>query len=93
MALTAGGLSILNAQIDLRTATTCVRAARITTDHDGALGFDGCMGASPLHLGMNVLTKLRIYLSANEQKMYFTATDAHKETSVSSVQMMQTPAN
>ena len=32
----------------------------------------------------NVLTKLRIYLSTTEQKMYLTAADAHKETSVPS---------
>ena len=93
MTLTAGGLTVLNAQIRLRKPDPCVSAARLSTDNHGAFGFDGCNGVSPLHLGMNVLTKLRIYLSTAEQKMYLTATDAHQETSDSAEEMTQRPGN
>jgi hypothetical protein len=80
MSLTASGLTVLNAQILLYTREgECVKNARISTDRDGAAGFNGCMGAYPLDLGMSVLTKLRLYLAAKEQKLYFTPADAHQE--------------
>jgi Aspartyl protease len=79
MALTSGGLQVLNAQIMLLgNPGDCIKKAHVVTDADGAAGFEGCMGVYPLHLGMSVLKKLRLYLATKEQKMYFTLADAHK---------------
>jgi len=87
MALTSGGLQVLNAQIILEPPSDCLKTAHVVTDRDGAVGFDkGCMGVYPLHLGMSVLKKLRVYLATKEQKMYFTAADAHRETTPPSAQ-------
>lgn len=81
MALTAGGLSIVNAKIALYPPTGCLQSAVIASDHDGAAGFDyHCMGAYPLGLGMNVLAKLRLYLASKQGKLYFTPWNAHKDT-------------
>ena len=77
MSLTASGLTVLNAQV-FRTPqeAECPKQAQIITDRDGAAGFFGCMGAYPLELGRSVLNKLRLYLAAKEEKLYFTAADA-----------------
>jgi len=87
MSLTASGLTVLNAQIYLNTRETeCTQKAQIVTDHDRAAGFEGCMGAYPLNLGRSVLNKLRLYLAAKEQKLYFTTADAHQEATAPGAQ-------
>jgi Aspartyl protease len=81
MALTSGGLQVLNSQVRLfRDTSSCMKNAHVATDVDGAVGFEGCENVYPLHLGMNVLKKLRLYLATKEQRMYFTLADAHKSS-------------
>ena len=80
MALTANGLRVTNAHIYVRKSTHCVKESNLRLDEEGALGFGQCYGAYPLILGMSVLRDLRIYIATKENKMYFTAWDAHRST-------------
>lgn len=70
MALTAKGLNILNARITLieTSKSECQLSMR-----EGALAYTGCLNVFPLHLGMNVLKNLHIYLATKEKVLYFTA--------------------
>ena len=79
MTLTAGGLQVLNTQVMLvKDTSACMKQAHLRNDADGATGFEGCGNVYPLHLGLNVLKKLRLYLATKEQKLYITPADAHK---------------
>lgn len=78
MALTANGLRVANAHIYARKSTDCEKKSNLRIDEEGALGFGQCYGAYPLTLGLSVLKDLRIYIATKENKMYFTAWDAHR---------------
>jgi len=78
MALTANGLRVANARISVLKSTKCVKDSTLRLDEEGALGFGQCYGAYPLILGLSVLRDLRIYIATKENKMYFTAWDAHR---------------
>jgi predicted aspartyl protease len=80
MSLGAGGLTVLNVPIYLMASDQCVQGTSVTTDQDGALAFEECYGVYPLYLGTGVLNKLRLYIAAKEQKLYFTAADATAAT-------------
>lgn len=77
MSLTMPGLSVMNAQIDLRAAIPCGIEHQLYRDINGAEGFVGCEGTAPLEIGTSVLKQLRIYIAVNQKKLYFTAADAH----------------
>jgi hypothetical protein len=80
MAITASGLKVVNASIRLQPGAQrpCANMSWITFDNHGAAGFEGCMGIYPLKIGTNVLKRLRVYIAAKENMMYFTAADAHR---------------
>ena len=77
MELTSGGLSVMNANIELLPPVGCAVGDPLSKDQDGAEAFSPqCFGAFPLSLGMSVLRNLRLYLSPRDQLMYFTAAGA-----------------
>ena len=78
MALTANGLRVANAHIYAHKSSDCEKKSNLRLDEDGALGFGQCYGAYPLILGLSVLRELRMYVATKENKMYFTAWDAHR---------------
>jgi hypothetical protein len=86
MSLGAGGLTVLNAPIYLIPSGSCAQTSSVTTDRDGALGFNECAGAYPLRLGTGVLNKLRVYLAAKEEKLYFTAAEPPQEVAAAGTQ-------
>jgi hypothetical protein len=70
MKLKGEGLDIINAQIRLVDGPTlnCHLTGRL-----GAAGYEGCYGVHPLKLGLDVLTKLHIYIATKEKVLYFTS--------------------
>ena len=69
MSLTAKGLTVLHADLELVHADCGFRRSM----RDGAAGYDYCLGLFPLDLGLNVLKKLHLYLATKERNLYFTA--------------------
>jgi hypothetical protein len=53
----------------------------VITTRQGATGIANC-GALPLRLGLNVLSKLHLYLAIRENVLYFTAADATNSVQV-----------
>lgn len=47
----------------------------VVAKHGSATGYDGCRGEHPLQLGIDVLSKLRIYCATKEQVLYLTPAD------------------
>jgi hypothetical protein len=75
MELSAEGLSIMNTRVRLRPVDK--RCALVAPrNNKNAAYFEGCKNNYPLQLGMNVLSKLHIYLANKEKKLYFTADTA-----------------
>jgi predicted aspartyl protease len=72
MQLTAKGLNVLNAQIVLNDFSKpgCELSKR-----DGAAAYTGCYGIYPLEIGLDILSKLHLYLATKEKVLYFTAAD------------------
>jgi Aspartyl protease len=74
MALKAGDLTVLNANVRLQTENESNCHIIFSLDKDHAAGYD-CVGPIPLHLGMNVLQHLHLYLATKEKMLYFTGPD------------------
>ena len=74
--LKAQGLEIKNARV--RMVQTISPGCHFTGPNmfGGAAMYD-CAGAFPLHIGMNVLTKLHLYFANDEKKLYFTDADVN----------------
>ena len=76
MKLSGEGIQIINAHIlliDRPRNDFCSLGSRA-----GAAAYEGCFGAHPLRLGLNVLTKLHLYIAMKEKVLYFTPAEAHK---------------
>jgi hypothetical protein len=72
MKLSGQGIQFTNARIlliDPPKDTFCHLGSR-----SGVAAYDGCLGAHPLRIGLNVLEKLHIYIATKEKVMYFTPT-------------------
>jgi hypothetical protein len=78
MDLTAGGLAVMNAQVDILGTVPPRCRLRERIRQDGAAGYDGCYNIFPLMLGMNILRTMRMYFATRENVLYFTPADAHK---------------
>ena len=80
MEMTANGISVMNAQVELdfqpQRSTGCRLQERKGVDR--AAGYVGCFNVFPLVLGMNVLRNMRLYFAMEENMLYFTAADAQK---------------
>jgi len=76
--LTMDGLTVQNPQIDL---IADVEENAFRMDHSEKSRDDPVYGANfslePLTLGMNVLSKLHLYIAYKEHKIYATSADAH----------------
>jgi hypothetical protein len=73
--LKAQGLEIQNARVRMvQTISPGCHFSR--PDIFGGARYD-CAGAFPLHIGMNVLTKLHLYFANGEKKLYFTDADVN----------------
>jgi predicted aspartyl protease len=71
MQIDAIGFKIVNAHITLiDPRTNCHLGTRF-----GAAAYDNCIGSFPLMLGLNVLTKLHIYLATKEKVLYLTSAE------------------
>jgi len=71
MKLSGEGIQIINAHIvlvDHARDDQCSLGSRA-----GAAAYEGCYGVHPLQLGLNVLSKLRLYIATKEKLLYFTA--------------------
>jgi hypothetical protein len=85
--LKAQGLEIQNARVRM-SQTLSPGCHFLPPNPFGAPARYDCMGAFPLHLGMNVLSQLHLYFANGEKKLYFTranvnAPDASAEPAAS----------
>ena len=78
MDLTANGIAVMNAQVDIEPFRPPGCRLREQRGTDRAAGYDQCYNVFPLQLGMNVLKRMRIYFANKENMLYFTAADAQK---------------
>ncbi|HEY2416602.1 MAG TPA: retropepsin-like aspartic protease [Steroidobacteraceae bacterium] len=72
MQMTAKGLNVTNVAIVL---TDYNKPACELSTRDGAAAYAGCYGAYPLEIGLDILSKLHLYLATKEKVLYFTAAD------------------
>jgi hypothetical protein len=78
MDLTANGIAVMNAQVDIEPFSPGGCRLREQRGADRAAGYGQCYNVFPLQLGMNVLKRMRIYFASKENMLYFTAADAQK---------------
>ena len=78
MELTTNGLSVMNAQVNLRELRGTSCRFREQKGADKAAGYVNCYNIFPLQLGMNVLKNMHIYIATKENVLYFTAADARR---------------
>ena len=76
MALSAPGLNVANTKVQLmkgdrNCGQTSRRIAKVK-----AVGYAYCRGVTPLILGRNVLSRLRIYVATGEKVIYVSRADA-----------------
>lgn len=69
--LKAQGLEIRNARVKIINTVSKDCRLRTPNAEGGAANYD-CLGAFPLRLGINVLSKLHMYYASAEKKLYFT---------------------
>lgn len=69
MELTASGLSIMNAKVLLRKIP---RGCTVSKGIKAPTKYSGCYNNVPLNLGMDVLARMRLYVSMKEKKIYYT---------------------
>ena len=70
MKLSGEGIEIINARISLVDTprnSTCRLSSRL-----GAAAYENCLGAHPLSLGQNVISKVHLYIATKEKMLYFT---------------------
>ena len=74
--LKAQGLEIQNARVKI--VNTVAKDCRLSVPRgaDGIASYN-CLGAFPLRLGVNVLSKLHLYFANGEKKLYFTVADVN----------------
>jgi hypothetical protein len=80
--LKAQGLEIRNARVKI--VNTVLKDCRLIvprSDSDAAIYT--CLGLFPLHLGLNVLSRLHLYDATREKKLYFTVANADSGSSSS----------
>ena len=78
MDLTANGIAVMNAQVEVEPFTSRGCLLRERKGRDGATGYDQCYNVFPLQLGMNVLKRMRLYFANKESMLYFTSADAQQ---------------
>jgi aspartyl protease len=77
MSLTASGLNIRNVPLQLfKGNPECGQQLR-STNKVAAVGYSQCTGVFPMKLGIDLLTKLRIYVASKERVIYLSRADAH----------------
>jgi predicted aspartyl protease len=74
--LKAQGLEIQNARVKMVKTVSPGCHFRVPNIFGAPANYD-CAGAFPLHIGMNVLTKLHLYYANGEKKLYFTDADVN----------------
>lgn len=73
MALSTDGLQLMNTRVNLRPAGACkVRY----TGKNSVAHYENCLNTVPLQIGLNVLSKLHLYIATKEKMLYFTTADA-----------------
>jgi hypothetical protein len=74
MALSAPGLKVVNAKIILKPPSKCALSTGFS--HNALVQYTDCWGAEPpLHLGLDVMSKLHLYFAMKENMLYFTGAD------------------
>jgi hypothetical protein len=75
MKMTARGLSVTNADVELVPGSKgCTVSSSAGPERSAA--YADCLGSVPLTLGLDVLQHLRLYFATKEHILYFTAADA-----------------
>jgi len=84
MAITAPGLKVVNARIMLLQP---LKNCSISTgfSHKSLVEYGDCDGSEPpLHLGLDVVTKLHLYFAMKENMLYFTGADDERTATAAS---------
>ncbi len=77
MALTASGLQVTNARIQLDTEKRESCSLTTTTGKEHAAIHEGCLGGeAPLMLGLSVVEHMHLYFATKERILYFTDANA-----------------
>lgn len=78
MSLTTDGIEVMGTNIAIRDSLGSRSSCRLQTrrGRDRVAGYTGCGNRFPLHLGVDVLQKMRIFFAMEEKMMYFTAADS-----------------
>ena len=74
MSLTAPGLEIHDARIRLERFTSCRLTASVPIY--GAIGYTDCINVVPFNLGADLLSRLRIYIANDREKLFVTTLPA-----------------
>jgi len=69
--LKAQGLEIRNARVTIVNSVSKSCQLNLPRSESGIASYD-CLGAFPLHLGVNVLSTLHLFYANGEKKLYFT---------------------
>jgi predicted aspartyl protease len=75
MELTTDGLSVMNARVRLNPEESKCRLVT-SKNRSTPTRYEGCLNVYPLRLGMNVLSRLRLYIASREKMLYYTVADA-----------------
>ena len=76
MSLSAAGLNVRNARVELSPSVVQQCGATIAASEDHSIQYAECTNVVPFSLGLAVLKKLRVYASAKQEMLYFTAAAA-----------------
>jgi len=72
MSLTAAGLNVSNARVRISESRTTRCGSTMAGDAGPSIQYSKCENTVPFTLGTGVLQKLRIYIAAKQDKIYFT---------------------
>jgi hypothetical protein len=74
MSLTAAGLNVSNARVRISDSRTARCGSTLAGDAGQSIQYSTCENTVPFTLGTGLLQKLRIYIAAKQEKIYFTRT-------------------
>jgi hypothetical protein len=83
MSLTGPGFQIKDARIQLTPASRCKLTGN--TPGYGAIGYASCVNKVPFALGTDLLRQLRIYISAEREKIFVTTLASRGDNSTGSI--------
>jgi hypothetical protein len=79
MSITGVGLNISNAKVMLFKGNRACGKRKYRVNSVNTIGYESCQGVAPLTIGMDILSKLRIYVSTKEKILYLSNAEATLE--------------